>query len=331
MQHAIVGLGAALILGIALAGPARAEVKIEKVAYFNQPNCYKLSNGTVEVIVTTDIGPRVIRYGFPGEDNILAELPDTKVTTDLGDWKPWGGHRLWTAPEAMPRSYVPDNSPIESKIEGTNTIRLLEPVEKATGIQKEMIVKLDDEGSGVTITHHIVNKNLWGIDVAPWALTIMNGGGATILPQEPYRSHDSYLLPARALVLWHYSDLGDPRVTVGKKYVQLKTVEALADPNKIGVMNKQGWAGYHRGTTLFIKRFPFADGGNYPDYGCNNEAYTAGTFMELETLGTVQHLEPGQSEEHVENWYLFKNVDIGKTEASLDAAITPLITQAPRK
>src|SRR5262245_4917634 len=104
---------------LAAAAPfASGEVKVEKVAYFNQPNCYKLSNGTVEIIVTTDIGPRIIRYGFPGEDNILAELPDLSVKTDLGEWKPYGGHRLWTAPEAMPRSYAPDSTPIEYKIEG---------------------------------------------------------------------------------------------------------------------------------------------------------------------------------------------------------------------
>ena len=54
---------------------------------------------------------------------MLAELPDTKVTTDLGEWKPWGGHRLWAAPEAMPRTYSPDNSPIDYKKQGTNRAR----------------------------------------------------------------------------------------------------------------------------------------------------------------------------------------------------------------
>ncbi len=40
----------------------QGQVKAEKIAYFNQPNCYRLSNNTAEVIFTTDIGPRVIRY-----------------------------------------------------------------------------------------------------------------------------------------------------------------------------------------------------------------------------------------------------------------------------
>jgi hypothetical protein len=319
---------AALAIFAAVASPGRGEVKVEKVAYFNQPNCYKLSNGTVEVIVTTDIGPRVIRYGFPGEDNILAELPDIVVKTDFGEWKPYGGHRLWIAPEAMPRSYAPDSEPVEFKMDGANTIHLTRP-EKLTGVIKEMIVTLAPDGSEVTIVHRLTNKNPWAVDLAPWALTIMNGGGTTIIPQEPYISHDDQagLLPARPLVLWPYTDFSDPRWTLGKKYLRLKTDENLKDPQKTGVANKQGWAAYSRNKTLFVKRFPYIEGMTYADMGCNNETYTAGTFMELETMGPMRHLNWGESAEHVERWFLFKNADIGATEATLDAAISPLIAQ----
>src|ERR1044071_984441 len=174
MRGAIAGL-----LLFASLIPARGDVKVEKVAYFNQPNCFKLSNGKVEVIVTTDIGPRVIAYRFAGEDNILAEIPDTVVKTALGDWKPYGGHRLWTAPEAMPRSYSPDNATIEYKLVGANTIELDPPSEPNTGIKKDMILTLDDSGTGETILHRLTNQNDWATHVAPWALTIMNGGGNT--------------------------------------------------------------------------------------------------------------------------------------------------------
>jgi hypothetical protein len=70
-----------------------------------------LSNGAAEVVVTTDVGPRIIRYARAGGENMLAELPDAVTRTALGDWKAWGGHRLWHAPEGMPRSYAPDNAP----------------------------------------------------------------------------------------------------------------------------------------------------------------------------------------------------------------------------
>jgi hypothetical protein len=314
-----------LCLLLLFADHFRGESRMEKVAYFNQPNCYKLSNGEVEVIVTTDIGPRIIRYGFVGGINLLAELPDQKLTTELGDWKLWGGHRLWTAPEAMPRSYSPDNTPIEFKLENKSTIRLIQPVEPKTGIQKEMTVTLAEKGTEVTIHHKVTNRNLWAVELAPWALTIMKGGGVTILPQEPFRSHEDYLLPARPLVIWHYTDLSDPRWTLGKKYICLKADATRPEPQKLGILNKQGWAAYFLDRLLFVKCFAYQQDATYPDYGSNTETYTAGSFMEIETLAPMKRLEPGQSAEHVERWYQYDGVDIGTTESSLDAAIRPRV------
>jgi hypothetical protein len=298
---------------------------MERLTYLDLPNCYRLSNGEVEVIVTTDVGPRVIRYGFCGEENILGELPDDLLETELGQFKPWGGHRLWIAPESMPDSYAPDNSEVEHQVEGSDTIRLRRSPEPRTRIQKEMIITLDAEGSGITIRHKIINRNLTAIDAAPWALTIMRGGGEAILPQEPYRSHDEYLLPARPLVLWHYTDLTDPRWSIGRNYIRLRTDATLSEPQKIGIMNKQGWAAYHHHQTLFVKRFDYEEGASYPDYGSNNEVYTAGSFIEVETLGPLRRLEPGMAAEHVERWYLFRNVTRGETETEIDAAIRTLV------
>ena len=319
-----------LWVGIMAYTPGWAEVRMEKVTYLDHPNCYRLSNGTVEVVVTTDVGPRIIRYAFIGQDNILGEFPDLKVTTELGEWKPYGGHRLWAAPEAMPRTYSPDSSRIEYKIEGENTIRLIQPIEPKTGLQKEMAVSLDREGSRVRIHHRITNRNLWGIELAPWAITIFREG-VTILPQEPYQSHDTALLPARPLVLWSYTDLGDPRFKIGKKFILLKPEPGMREPQKIGIANKQGWAGYLKNKTLFVKRSEYKEGAAYPDYGSSTETYTAEAFMEIETLGPMERLEPNGFAEHVESWSLFKNVEIGKDESTLDKAIGPFVEKSTAK
>ena len=298
---------------------------MEKVSYLNQPNCYKMSNGTIEVIVTTDIGPRIIRYGFNGGDNILGEVTDASVETELGEWKPWGGHRLWVAPEAKPRSYSPDNAPVKFSNEDDLTISLCQSVEPQTGIEKELVVTLDAGGAGVTVHHRITNRNMWAIDAAPWAISIMRGGGETILPQEPYRSWDETVLPARPLVLWHYTDLTDPRWIISRKFIRLKTDEDASAPQKIGVLNKQGWIAYRRGDLLFVKSVAYREGAIYPDYGCNAETYTAGSFIEVETLAPIERLEPGESAIHIERWSLFRDFDTVTTDDALDATITPLI------
>jgi hypothetical protein len=300
---------------------------VEKVEYLGLPDCYKLSNESVELIVTTSMGPRILRYAFRDGENILGEVPDAVVETALGSFKPLGGHRLWAAPEANPRSYAPDNDPVEFKSEASNTVRLTQRTESATAIQKEMSIRLDAEGSGVTIEHKITNHNLWPIELAPWALTIMRGGGEAIFPQEPYRAWSEYLLPARPLVLWHYTDLSDPRWALGRKYIRLRSDEARAEPQKVGLLNKQGWAAYLRGRTLFVKRAGFVEGATYPDYNSNFETYTAASFIEVESLAPLQRVEPGASALHTERWYLFRDIDAGATEESLDAALNSVLTQ----
>lgn len=314
-------IGAVLLLAAIPAGA----VKIEKTNYFNQPDCYKLSNGTAEVIVTTAIGPRIISYRLADGANILSEIgPNAVVKTELGDWRPWGGHRLWHAPESMPRSYVPDNDPISAEIVGNDSVQVTR-MEEVTGIEKEMLIKLDAKDTRVTITHKLTNKGLWPVELAPWGLTIMKGGGVTIFPNEPYISHDDKLTPARPLVVWHYTDLSDPRWKFGKKYTRLQCDPKLTYCQKIGAANKQGWAAYLLDQTLFVKQFPYVDGAEYPDYGCNFETYTDGNFMEIESLGPLVKLEPGQSAIHIEHWFLFKDVKAGDDDASLEKTLNPLL------
>ena len=302
---------------------------MEKVSCLGLPNCYRLTNGTVEVTVATDVGPRVLGYGFVGGENVFGEVPEAAITTAFGDWKPWGGHRLWAAPEVNPRSYVPDNAPVEFEFVGETKVRLIGPTETQTGLQKVVSVTLDSGGAGVTVRHRIVNRGQWAIDLSLWAMTILNcaGGGEVVIPQEPYRSWGHHVLPARPLVLWHYTDLTDARLQLGRRLIRLRTDDAAEDPLKIGALNKQGWAAYRRGTTLFVKRFPHEEGASYPDYGSNVEAFTAGAFIELESLGPLRRLEPGATAQHVERWHLFRDFDAGTTEDALESALARVLLE----
>ena len=297
---------------------------MEKITYLDLPNCYRISNGTAELVFTTDVGPRVLRYCLVGGENVLGECPEASVKTELGEWKPWGGHRLWAAPEASPRSYAPDNAAVEFKFDGELSARLTPPVEAATGLQKELTVSLAEEGSDVSLRHRVTNRGPWEIEVAPWALTIMRGGGEAVIPQEPYGAHPEHLLPARRLVLWRYTDLSDPRFRFGRRFLRLRSDAGHAGPQKIGVENKRGWAAYHVAGLLFVKRFSYEDGAAYPDDGCNNEVFTAGSFIELESLAPLKRLAPGESAEHEERWQLFEDFDAGEDDESFAAAVGAL-------
>ena len=49
------------------------------------------------MIATTDVGPRIIRFGFVGEENEFKEYEDTTGQVGGDEWRIYGGHRLWHA------------------------------------------------------------------------------------------------------------------------------------------------------------------------------------------------------------------------------------------
>jgi hypothetical protein len=64
-------------------------------------------------------------------------------------------------------------------------------------------------------------------------------------------------------------------------------------------------------------------GAKYPDGGCNSELFTNPEFLELETLGPLVELKPGQTGEHVERWWLFEGVPEGEGEEWVREIVVP--------
>jgi hypothetical protein len=290
------------------------------VTYAGWPRCIRLTDGRIELIVTTDVGPRVIRFGFVGGPNLFREFEPHLGRTGDDHWLPYGGHRFWHAPEVQPRTYWPDNVPVDHAWDG-RTLTLTQPVEGSTGLQKELAITLD---GGVEVRHRLINRGLWAIEAAPWALSVMAPGGRAIVPQEPFRPQPEALLPVRPLVLWAYTDMADPRWTWGTRYVQLRQDPNQASMQKCGMLNSRGWAAYVLDEAVFIKRFAAIAGATYPDYGCNTELFTNADMLEVESLAPLTRLEPGADTIHVERWSLDRAV-IGSSDAEIDAAMLPLI------
>ena len=152
----------------------------------------------------------------------------------------------------------------------------------------------------------------------------MANGGRAIIPQEPFQPHEENMFPVRPLVLWPYTDMSDPRWIWESKYIQLKQDPGTKTRQKLGILNKPGWAVYNLNGELFIKRYRYDPDEEYVDLGSNTEIYTDWDILEIETLGGKKKVSPGGSVEHLEKWYLFK-VDPGENEESLDKQLIPLV------
>ncbi|BBE18611.1 hypothetical protein AQPE_2774 [Aquipluma nitroreducens] len=295
----------------------------EHVIFKGWKNCVKLSNGSVELIVTTDVGPRIIRFGFVDGPNIFYVSPTDKGKTGGTDWHLYGGHRFWHSPEVAPRTYSPDNSPVNYTWDGT-TLKLIQDVEPLTSIVKEIEITLKADKDEVKVMHRMINKSCWNVELAPWSISACAAGGRAIVPQEPYIDPADYLLPIRPIVLWAYTKMTDPRYTWGDKYIQAKQDSLIKSETKIGVLNKQKWVAFYLNKTLFVKTFGYDPNALYPDYGCNNEIYINGDFLEVESLGPLSKILPQGIIEHTEYWSLHK-VLLQEEDDSIEKNVLPLV------
>jgi hypothetical protein len=306
---------------------------VERFSYCGWDNTYRFSNGVIELFVTADVGPRIIRYGFDGGNNLLHEVRDDIGKRGGSEFRLYGGHRLWVSPE-MERTYYPDNRPVNVTVSG-NGVRFTAPQEDSppgTHLQKELEIDLAHSGSRVRITHRIANHDSSPTTLAPWSPTMMAAGGRAILPLSPRMAMDKdHYLSVGAFGIWSFTDFADPRWVFGTSYIQLRQFTNPASRFKEqmgGIFKCAGWAAYHRGEHLFIKRAPVIAGAKYPDFGCNFQVFTNPEFLELETLGPVVELQPRKSVEHVEHWWLYDNVPEGEDDSWIESMVLPWVKQA---
>lgn len=280
-------------------------MKIEPTNYRGWPNTLRLSNGKTELLVTTDVGPRIISYQTGGRGNIFHVYDDQLGVTGETDWRIRGGHRLWLAPEDWILSYHVDNRPVTWKRNGPAGELIIESLQNdPTPIRKTLGIELAAEGSSVTVRHTATNEGSSSRQMATWGLSVMRPGGLEIIPQPPLGEHPHEILPNRGMVLWPYTDLSDPRWTFGTEYWLLRQEEG-APPTKIGLAHKQHWIAYLCEDLLFIKKFDHIPGETYPDGGCNFETFTNSDMLEIESLSPLKTLLPGESVTHTEHWALF--------------------------
>ncbi len=312
-------------------------VNISEINYKNFGKCIKMENEIASVIITVDVGPRIISYCLNGKENILLEDVDRAFYENgkefkeyFGEDKTWyiyGGHRLWSSPESMPHSYVPDNAPVKYEVhrfhcnDEPETVGVtLTPPPTKTGQQHNMVVWLDSNSSRLQVIHNITNVSGAIVTLAPWAMSVCSAGGVEIFPQS---TKDNGLLSNRRNVFWPYSDINDDRFFLGNKYGTLKQVPDSEGKFKIGMNNEDGWAAYVNKGQIFLKNFNMNIDGEYPDYGCNFETFTNGIFLECESLGELKTLKNGQTTSISEEWELIpcdESFD-RKNEESIDAFV----------
>ncbi len=278
------------------------------VNYKNYGKCVKLSKGGKTMLITVDVGPRVIFYGYDGGENIFYEDEKDLINkggeffdTNLqgkGIWHIYGGHRLWKCPEYLD-TYYPDNSPVKV-VEENDSVTFISDVEITTNLQKSIKITMDANGNAV-LEHRFVNKGDCATSrVALWALSVMDKGAKAYIPMS---SEDTGLLPNRNLSLWSYTDIKDERLEILNNAIILQQ-KNIAQPLKIGTFACGPVSVDVKGMKFCIEIN--SPKGEYGDNNSNIETYTNDIMLEIETLSPLRSLAVGEEAVHIEKWSLTK-------------------------
>jgi hypothetical protein len=300
-------------------------LKFERFEWRGWPNCWRISNGAVELVVTQDAGPRIIHYGFAGGRNFFKEFPEQIGGSGEPVWCIRGGHRLWKAPEDRYATYALDNGPVDVIAAG-GVLTATQLVEPETGLQKRIDVLPAEEGTGVTLKHTIWNRGLLPVEIAAWTPTVMAPGGLGVTGFPPRGTHPECLEPSNPLIMWAFTDLSDPRWKFTRKYLTLRQDPLNPSPQKLGHWNAHTFGAYFLDGAVFLKEYFPVPGMQHPEFGASFEIFTNGDFLELETMGPLMKLGKDESLVHMEYWSLHPGVALPEiSDAALDAALLPLL------
>lgn len=290
----------------------------------------RLANDWIELVVTLDVGPRIISLRTKDGANVFKNFDEQLGGRGETEWMIRGGHRFWIAPEDLERTYHIDNHPPRHWVDSATGEVVFESEQEAGGrILKTLGITMSPDAPRVRVRHTARNTDTRPLEFSAWALSVMKEGGTAVIPQPPLGEHPRDLLPNRTMVLWPYTDLTDARWRIGRDFLVLRQ-EAGRPPTKIGLSHKEKQVAYVVDDSLFIKSFDFIEGETYPDGGCNFETFTNGDMLEVESLSPLRTVPPGGEVTHIEEWTLLPSGGRVSTESdeTLMKTLAPRLAQA---
>lgn len=258
-----------------------------------------LSNSFLSLEYLVERAARIVRLNVNGE-NWLAETPDFGWETAHGYYKIYGGHRLWIAPQVGGRTDVPDDTGI-TVTTYPNGVDLALPADPVTQLSRRIEIRLEPDAPVVHLKHVLKNEGVWAAECAPWTVTQVRLGGRILVPLASGSLGGNESAPNRMVQFWPCTHLPEPRLQLLDRWL-VYPVESYDGNLKMGCFSPDGWIGYALGDMFFKKSFETSFGPAYPDAGCNVEIFNNPRYAELEALGALNVLQPGECTEFNETW-----------------------------
>lgn len=309
-------------------------ISIEKSAFCGWENCVELVYDDLRLVVPLSIGPRILFFGKTGGENLLKVLERDQGKTGGYDYRLYGGHRLWNAPEDPRFSYLPENEPIHFLPDVDGACEFYKEAQALAGLEKRICIEGICQGGhpGFRLTHTLINRNITAQQVSPWAITAFISGGQALMPLASRPAQP--LCSQYSLAFWSYSRFDDPSLSYCGEFLRVDSTRRVVPKQKLGTFAVQPWLAYLLGRQLVFIYSDVRTSKSEIDEGANIQLYYDPSLLELEFLGEERLLETGEGVDLVENWFCVDLPDglnannVVQSPSIAQALLTPLIETA---
>ena len=291
--------------------------------------CILLENADTRVVLDPNCGGRVLEYSWKGRNSIMLD-PEQDGWTYGPDKKqidPCGG-RLDIGPEmTIPKHPALWLGTWTGDRAGPRKARLTSQHDEATGVQLIRDFELSEASSHLRVTQTIQNVSHETKSYCHWSRTLARPDGICVVPlTPPSRFPNGYIMYGPGPVMNYRPN--DPHIRIQE---ELLVIDGLPKHPKLGIDTFAGWLAYlMREDLLFVKRFP-----TYPDrfYGemaaITVSIYYHPRMCELEPIGPMEHLGPGEVASYTEDWWLLEmdypdnTLDLAELQNLVDTRARP--------
>ncbi len=283
-------------------------VSLETITYQGWAGSIQAQTTSLKLIAVPSIG-RIMHVSQRGYPNLIWQEPYFRgkladpEQTQLGYWYNFGGGKLWVAPQSQWRSawghwppdYALDGAPCTSTIEAPDTFMVESQPSSTTGITFRRRVQIRDQGADFTYT--MINTSSHQVDWGIWMVLQAVGGGRIFLPATDQTQFWLDPQPNRL-------EASTPEAFGYQKIDQVYVVDHVKarDGSKLFSIPDQGWLAYRVQNQVFFLLYPADRTVDYPQGEGSTEIYISGAYVELEHVGPLMHLIPGESGSIPEFW-----------------------------
>lgn len=281
--------------GTSASVPTDAPIQMRVGPYFGWDRSWTLSNGKAEAVVVPAIG-RIMQFRFVGKPGPFwedASLRGKSPDPSSSEWGNFGGDKTWPSPQAdwekvTGRGWPPpvafDSMPVETSVR-RDALVLQSPVDPHFGIRTERVIRLLPDAPVLSIVTTYEKVSGATVNVGVWIITQL---------EDPVAAFAR--LPAPSLFPDGYNRQSGDVLPKDLK-VEDRWLSLTRDPARSTKIGTDGdallWVGHHQMLLIESPRIPSA---SYPDQQSSAEIYTnpnPKTYVELEMLGPVHALAPG--------------------------------------